>query len=108
MATIDEFFATQKQRQRTQAELNAIAQRLVILAEKLRDPNGVRLTVRPTYTDANARPPSNYFLVDQDDLVPWERVEIAVRAFTHADEALRQIEATLTPEQRQQVRQGRR
>jgi len=106
MATIDEFYAAQKQLAGTRAELNAIAQRLTILADKLRDPGGVRLTVRPTYTDASHGPPSQYLLIDRDDLVSWERVEMAVRAFANADAAFRQIESSLTPEQRQQVNQG--
>ena len=100
MATTEEYFAARDQRDATRAELEAIAHRLSELASTLRDPTGVRLPEKTVYRG----PPPHHTIVDRDDLVPWNRLEAAVRSFTRADDAFRYIDANLTLEQRRQLR----
>jgi hypothetical protein len=100
VATTDEYFAARDQRDGAKAELEAIAQRLSDLASTLHDPRGVRLNEKTAYKG----PPPNHRIVDRDDLVPWDRLEAAVRAFTRADDAFRRIDADLTLDQRRQLR----
>ena len=100
MATTEECFAARDQRDSARAHLNELADHLGRLANTLRDPRGVRLTEKTAYRG----PPPNHMIVDRDDLVSWDRLEAAVRAFTRADDAFRSIDANLTLDQRRQLR----
>jgi hypothetical protein len=99
MPTTDEYYAARDERDGARAQLDAVAQKLSALASTLRDPRGVRLNERTAY----AGPPPNHIIVDRDDLVSWDRVEAAVRAFTQADDSFRRIDSNLTPDQRRQI-----
>ena len=99
VTTFDEYFAARDQREEARRELLAIAEHMNRLADTLRDARGVRLNETTGYTG----PPPNHIIVHRDDLVAWDRLEAAVRAFTRADDAFRRIAADLTPEQRRQI-----
>ena len=44
-----------------------------------------------------------HLIVDQDDLVTWDQLEAAVRAFVQEGNLFRRVEDELTPEQRRQI-----
>jgi hypothetical protein len=99
MATLDDYYAAQKQRDGARREIEAIADSLSTLADTLRDDRGIRLAEKTGATE----PHPHHVPVYQDDLVTWGRLEPAIRAFTRADDAFRRINADLTPEQRGQL-----
>jgi hypothetical protein len=99
VATLDEYFAARDQRDAARRGLNAIADQLDRLANILRDPRGVRLNKMTAYKG----PPPDHIIVDRDELVPWDRLEPAIEAYTRGDDAFRRIESNLTPEQRRQI-----
>jgi hypothetical protein len=100
MVTTDEFYDARDQRDSARAHLDELADHLGRLANTLRDPRGVRLTEKTVYMG----PPQHHTIVDRDDLVSWDHLEAAVRAFTRADDTFRSIDANLTLDQRRQLR----
>jgi hypothetical protein len=99
LSSIEEFYAARDERNRARAHLDAMAGKLEALGNTLRDQRGVRLNEMTSYSG----PAPNHIIVDKSELVRWEDLELAVRAYTRADDRFRRLHASLTADQRRQI-----
>ena len=99
MVTLDEYFCAKRKRDGAEVHRQMLARRIHELADRLADPAGVR----PNEPMAARGPVRDYPVFDQDDWIPWEQIDIVIRAWAAADSEFREIEANLSSEQRRDL-----
>lgn len=99
MPTTDEFYEARRRRDAARSQLSNIADNLVALANKLTNPQGVRVNEMTAYRGIAP----NHVMVSREDLIDWERLADAIRAFSSADGNYATLVSDLTPQQRRDL-----